>query len=263
MILVFDIGATTSRLALADGESLVSTITFPTAQNLDEEVAQLREAARGLAKEGFNKAVGGVAGKLDAHHETLLRSPNLESWEGSPLAERFRDAFGVPVTLMNDAALAGLAEAVRGAGKGRRIVAYLTVSTGVGGCSIVDGRIEESADTFEPGEITTRDNLSLEECVGGNALQKRFGQPPATMMDAAVWAAVRADLAHGLMSLIERWSPDIFVLGGGLVLHEKFDLAALSADIIKIRPTLAVPPIVKTALGDAAGLVGAQVYATR
>lgn len=260
MNLVFDIGATTSRLALADGESLVSTVKFSTAQDVDEEIAQLREAVRGLAKEPFSKAVGGVAGQFDAQRTTLLRSPNLRRWEGTPLAERFRDAFGVPVTLENDAALAGLGEAVRGAGKGKSIVAYLTVSTGVGGARIVDGALDEKAYGFEPGAMLVRDDKTLEECVGGNALARRYGKEPKDIRDPAVWERASRDLATGLADIVALWSPDVVVLGGGMVLHDAFDLAKLSARVATLRPKFVVPPIRKASLGDLAGLIGAIVF---
>jgi glucokinase len=45
----------------------------------------------------------------------------------------------------------GLGEAVFGAGKGREIVVYMTISTGVGGARIVGGKIDASAMGFEPG----------------------------------------------------------------------------------------------------------------
>lgn len=53
--------------------------------------------------------------------------------------------------LANDADLVGLGEAVYGAGKGYKVVAYFTVSTGVGGARIVNKRIDKGVFSFEPG----------------------------------------------------------------------------------------------------------------
>ena len=56
--------------------------------------------------------------------------------------------------IANDTAVVGLGEAHRGAGIGYNIVTYITVSTGVGGTRIVDGRIDRRIYGFEPGHQT-------------------------------------------------------------------------------------------------------------
>ncbi|MFD0540404.1 ROK family protein [Actinomadura luteofluorescens] len=52
---------------------------------------------------------------------------------------------GIPLLVGNDASLAGLAEARRGAGAGTRVVLHLTVEVGVGGILVVDGRPVDGA----------------------------------------------------------------------------------------------------------------------
>ena len=98
----------------------------------------------------INAAAGGVPGILNKEKTVLLSAPNLEKWEDVFLKEALEKALDVPVRLENDAALGALGEAVFGAGKDKRIVAYFTVSTGVGGARVTDGRLDEGAFGFEP-----------------------------------------------------------------------------------------------------------------
>ena len=68
--------------------------------------------------------------------------------------------------LANDSDLDGLGEATVGAGKGFNIVAYITVSTGIGGVRIVGGKIDVSTYGFEPGhQIIDADGSIYSEIV--------------------------------------------------------------------------------------------------
>jgi glucokinase len=71
--------------------------------------------------------------------------PNLKGWEGFRLRGFFEDRLGLPTTLDNDANAAGLGEAIFGAGKGYTHVCYFTVSTGIGGGIIANGRLFRGA----------------------------------------------------------------------------------------------------------------------
>ena len=88
------------------------------------------------------EAVGVTApGPLDPERGVVLSPPNLPGWREVPIALRLREALGVPVFLENDANAAALAEWRFGAGRGLAHLVYLTLSTGVGGGLILDGRL--------------------------------------------------------------------------------------------------------------------------
>jgi glucokinase len=78
-------------------------------------------------------------GPLDAERGIVLHSPNL-GWRDIPIGARLQSAFGVPWRLDDDANLGALGEAILGAGRRERIVAYLTVSSGIGAGLVVDGQ---------------------------------------------------------------------------------------------------------------------------
>ena len=88
------------------------------------------------------KGIGvGAPGPLDFAAGEVLNPPNLPGWENFGLADFLTDRTGKPVLVNNDANVAGLAEAIVGAGAGHTSVFYFTVSTGVGGAYIFRGEI--------------------------------------------------------------------------------------------------------------------------
>lgn len=87
-------------------------------------------------------------GPISTREGKLLAPPNLPGWEGASLVQFFREEFGVPVFMNNDANAAALAEYEFGSSKGCKNLVYLTCSTGMGGGAIADGQlIQGSSDT--------------------------------------------------------------------------------------------------------------------
>jgi len=69
----------------------------------------------------------------------LVCSPvNIGAWGEVPLAVMVGEAFGLPVTLVNDATAFTLGEVWRGAVEGGSFVLGITLGTGVGGGAILD-----------------------------------------------------------------------------------------------------------------------------
>ena len=192
-------------------------------------------------------------------------APNIMGWNGKPFKKELERMFSAPVYLENDAALAGLGEAVKGAGRGYDIVAYMTVSTGVGGARIVNGAIDRNAMGFEIGhQIINYDGeaRTLEEYVSGSGFMHRFGKLPQDITDPATWEEAARLLAVGLRNTIVHWSPDVLVLGGPIVLQSRLPFERLREEIQQsvkeVFPT--TPEIKKAELGDSAGLYGALEY---
>ncbi len=81
-----------------------------------------------------------VPGPVDKVTQTMALSTNLTGFKGYPMAKELEEEFHLPTFLDNDANCAGLAEALVGAGKGLPVVFYVTISTGIGGVLVVDGK---------------------------------------------------------------------------------------------------------------------------
>ena len=84
-------------------------------------------------------------GAIDVEQGIVTGAPQLPGWRDVPLAAAMSKRLGVPAVLENDASAAALGEHRYGAGKGTRHMLYLTVSTGVGGGIIIDGRLYTGA----------------------------------------------------------------------------------------------------------------------
>ena len=217
----------------------------------------------------INVAAGGIAGPLDREKTELINSPNLSGWIDKPLKETLRKIIKAPVYLENDAAVVGLGEAVNGAGKGEEIVAYITVSTGIGGVRIVDGKIDRNIFGFEPGHqiidltgtLCPMCNLAghLEGRVSGAALEARFKKKPHEITDSQVWEEAAKWLAYGLNNTAVYWSPSVIVLGGSMIIKSP----GISIERVShhLKKTLTIfperPRLAKAELGDIGGLYGA------
>jgi len=99
-------------------------------------------AAIGLGAPGLSNPETGI----------LFTSPNLPGWKDVPLRDIIEKKLGKKAFLINDANAAAVGELYFGAGKGARNSIYITVSTGIGGGIIIDGKIYTGA-TGTAGEL--------------------------------------------------------------------------------------------------------------
>lgn len=263
MFIVCDIGGTKTRLSCATNKELVGeTIVFPTEQDFEIEKIKLKEAVQKLS--GTTTAelfICGLPGALSIEKKELVNAPNLPLWEGRNIEEELATLLTLPVSMLNDTALVGLGEAHFGAGRGYAIVAYVTVSTGVGGARIVNKKIDESVFGFEPGHQII-EGKDLESQIGGRALKERLGRDPKEITDQGVWDGVAKKLALGLHNLTLLWSPEAIVLGGSMTLGTPgIPLATVSLTLKELLEVFPHPPALLLAeLGDKGGLWGGVAY---
>ena len=93
-----------------------------------------------------------AAGAIDFEKELVTSSPNLPGWHDVPLRDIAKKKYKVNTFLINDASAAALGEHHFGAGQGINNLIYLTVSTGIGGGIIINGRLYSGA-SGSAGEI--------------------------------------------------------------------------------------------------------------
>jgi glucokinase len=99
-----------------------------------------------LQRSGIDRArlrgIGiGFGGPVDDATQTIVKSHQIAGWDGFPLARWISDLLGLPAALGNDADVAGLAEALHGAGQGLSPIFYITIGSGIGGGLIIGGTI--------------------------------------------------------------------------------------------------------------------------
>jgi glucokinase len=78
---------------------------------------------------------------VDAVRGVAIKSHQIAGWEDFAIVDWCQRTLRVPADVGNDSDVAALAEARYGAGRGRRIVFYVTVGTGVGGGCVIDGQL--------------------------------------------------------------------------------------------------------------------------
>jgi predicted NBD/HSP70 family sugar kinase len=277
MYLLFDLGGTKLRMALSrDGKRFFAVRVVPSPRTVRDglKIFQIYLADNKIKK--LKAAVGGIAGSFDRRKSVVVwGGVHIKGWAGKPLKQILERGLKAPVFLENDAALAGLAEAThlrvargqaRGAGMGKEIVAYFTVSTGFGGARITRGKIDDSARGFEPEyQVVAGGKKLCSRCSGfylgnhlpGSAIYQHYHKNPKDITDKRIRDDLSRWLAIALNNAIVFWSPDVIVLGGSVM-----NIIPLE----RVRKYLkkfyrhSLPPIRRTKFGDLVGLYGALLY---
>ncbi|MBQ6473355.1 MAG: ROK family protein [Victivallales bacterium] len=149
LVLGVDIGGTKIAVCLADSEgNLCASGRIPTGGSITymEALPKLVELAKELVA-GQGKGMGDIRacglcapGPLDMKGGRLLKSPNMR-WDNVPIRDDLAAALGIPVVMENDANAGVLAELFFGSARGKTDAVYLTMSTGVGGGVVSDGKL--------------------------------------------------------------------------------------------------------------------------
>jgi len=163
-VIGIDLGGTKINGALADLDGkIISQYTMPTNAAEGEEavlgrIVMVIEKVMELADKSTDniKAIGiGSPGPLDAKEGIIITTPNLP-FRNFQLVKPLVEKFNIPTYLDNDANVAAIGEYMLGAGKGTTNMIYMTVSTGVGGGAILDGKVYRggTSNALEIGHMT-------------------------------------------------------------------------------------------------------------
>jgi glucokinase len=255
MHIVVDIGGTNMRVASAATDALGEIRKVRTPSDPAEGIATLAQLARECARgEAISALVGAIA--ADTVHEdgTISGATHLRAWESINVIHELARELGAPVRLANDAAVAGLGEFLYGAGKGSHELVYITVSTGVGGGYIKDGKIVGAGGM----RAFTVEGQAIEDVISGTAVHKKFGIPPKELDSLEERNKLADLLAEGLRAVQERWPSEVIVLGGSMILGvNPIPIARVQETLAALLPDASKRPItVMAQLGDNGGLWG-------
>src|SRR5215204_3909382 len=248
-------------------------------------------------------AAVGIAcgGPLDLVAGVIQSPPSLPGWDDVPIVEMVSTAFDRPTVVDNDATAGAIAEWCYGAGRTRKVrsLVYLTISTGIGGGLVLDGRVYRGAagNAGELGHLTI-DRLGrlcgcgrrgcLEAYASGTNIARRAaeamaageasslaGRPAPTARDVAeaarmgdplasrIWQETTDMLGSAVANILDVFNPDLVVLGGGVT--RAGDLLLLPVRAAGLEQ--AMPParrsadVVLAELGDRLGVVSAAAIA--
>lgn len=260
-----DIGGTKMLAGIIDstGELVARRrVETQASRGAAEVIARAATLVRELAQEtGISPSsltgIGcSVPGPLDSERGVVIFSPNL-AWRDVPVAALLSEALEVPVKIEDDARCAALGEAYRGGARGAQNAVYVTISTGIGGGVIVNGRIYRGShgcagevghmtlDTSGPpcacGNMGCFESLASGTAIAARARQAllhgdetllaRFRDEPGLptaeqVIDAAnmgdgvalrILETVGMFLGMGLAAIAAAYDPEVIVLGGGVI----------------------------------------------
>ena len=265
-VLAVDLGGTQIRAALVTPDRVVhGRRAAPTGDEdgVSATVARIAEVAAGVRAEaaaaGLPEPIGaGISapGPLDPWRGIVIGPPNLRGWRDVPLVEEVGGALGLPTYLERDTNVAVMAEWRYGAAAGAQNAIYITVSTGIGGGIVADGRplVGQQGEAGEVGHLVVAVDGPICGCGGighveaiasGTALARQ-GEELLARGDAPILARLaqageavdarlvaqaadegdgacadlleRAWVAVGALcaSLVNVLNPEVIVMGGGI-----------------------------------------------
>lgn len=221
-------------------------------------------------------------GPLDPRTGTLIDPPNLDrSLWNFPLAARIGGELGLPAVLERDTQVAILAEGHFGAARGLTDYVYLTVSTGIGGAVVSDGRLLRGPDGLagELGHLTVDIDGPpcgcgarghLEAIASGTAIARAMGVGEASLVAALeeagdpaaseVMERARQAFAAAVVSIVDVFNPQRIIVGGGVAMGQGdrlLDPARAAIRKTAFRRQADRVELVPAQLGDDVGLIGA------
>jgi glucokinase len=286
-VLGIDLGGTAIKLGQFNSAgTCLQALTVATPQPATPTaVGQVMVAAiRQLDPDRRARAIGvGTPGPADATRRIARLAINLPDWVDVPLADWLEQQTGYPTIVENDANCAGLGEMWLGAGRSHRHLILLTLGTGVGGAIFLNGHLftghqgaagELGLITLHPdgAPCNSGNRGSLEQSLSALAIHRQTGRAPAVWGELAAtgdraalqfWHHYGRNLGIGLSSLIYVLTPEIILIGGGISGSAEWFLPAAQAEIEQrvLAPSRAGLKLIRTALGNRAGMVGAAKLA--
>lgn len=271
--LAVDLGGTKLLVALVEGATVLDRIEAPTdrAAGPDAWVRQMADLARPWAG-SYQTAGMTVTGLIKDNHWRAL-NPGTLAFEGRyPLRDAASQALGMPVALANDAQAAAWGEFAHGAGEGKDMV-FLTVSTGVGGGVVANGRLLQGRGgvaghfgqvlPLPEGRETRFEDDASGRWIAAEGVRLGLEPDARAVFSAAAAGNAEADavietsarriarLAHDLQLMFD---PRYTVIGGGVGLASGY-IDRVARAVAHFQP-LVRPTLRSAALGRDAGVIG-------
>ena len=289
-IAAIDIGGTAIKFGAADGCGNVAELgECPTEAKRDGGQGVVRKVLDILSSlapfDRVGISTGGVVNAADG--SIFYANENIPGYTGTQLRTLVQEQYPVPVAGLNNVHAAAWGPAQSGAGRGASGVRWLTSVAGVGGAVFAHGGLVtgKHGASGHLGHIIIHDGGKLCGCGGHGCyeayasvtalcalVQERVGE---TLDGRQIFARMdgEPELAHavsdwtdevvtGLVSLIQAFDPERVILGGGI-----FNESRLMEDLLirlrgRVMPLFRDIQVVRAALGNRAGLLGAAYAAS-
>jgi glucokinase len=272
-----DIGGTKIMVAAADSEgNILRRERRGTSTSLGRDLANINNMIAEVAGEdeiiGMGAAIGGP---LD-WEQGIVSPLHQPDWRSVPLKALMEKKWGCPFQVDVDTNVAAVGEFRWGGVSASRFL-YITLSTGMGGGFLVDGKIYRGQNGAHP-EVGHESihfrcaNPSAVQCecgapdclealVSGNGIRRIYGKP-AEELSPEEWEEVAYNLGQGLRNMTALYAPEVIAIGGGVAVGggERFIEAArkVMEEHLKLVPA---PQVGLSQLGYDTALRGAIAMA--
>ena len=288
-ILVFDIGGTSIKYGICTDNILQDVKETPTNAKLGGR--HIIETLISLIKEQSDYDAIGIstAGQVNSKEGYIIyANQNIPNYTGTKIKEELETLFHVPVTVENDVNAAAMGEAVYGAGKDYNQFLMLTYGTGVGGATVTDKQVYygSSYSASEFGAIITHSDVRLS---GNDYFDGCYEKYASTTGLVKMAMEYKPELDNGrkifenlndpeVMNILDKWvdeimlglatlthiyNPPCIILGGGIMVQPLIMEKIAAKKSRFIMPSFAHVNLIPAALGNSAGLLGANYLASK
>lgn len=279
-----DIGGTNIRIGgINKKEELIFEYKEKTKENVttgDDLYEKIKKLIKMVPNFKNYKAIGiGSPGSINKELGQVITSKNLSILNNYPLVEKLKKEFNKPIFLENDAVVAALAEATKGKGKSKKIVCYITISTGVGGGIIIDKNIYPGSNNLGTffSQIILDGKNTTNGLISGTALLKQTKEKLDKNIKNArelfeleknhntiaeeIIKEFKNNFTTLLLNISSIINPDIIILGGGVMKSKDRFLSEVIENFRNKAHPQAKDTIIETAQFKEPGIIGAALLA--
>jgi predicted NBD/HSP70 family sugar kinase len=233
-----------------------------TSTTLDKDLANIHsmiaEVAAGEEILGMGAAIGGP---LD-WEQGIVSPLHQPAWRNIPLKAIIESKWGCPFHVDVDTNVAAIGEYRWGEVTAKRFL-YLTLSTGMGGGFLTDGKIYRGGNGAHP-EVGHQSihfrslNHSAVQCecgvpdclealISGNGIRRIYGKP-AEELSPGEWEEVAYNLGQGLRNMAALYAPELIRIGGGVAVGGGENFVRAAREVMEAHLKLAPAPRVELSL---------------
>lgn len=272
-----DIGGTKIMVAAADREgNILRRARMATSIRLEEDLTNINTMIAAVA--GNDEILGmgaAIGGPLD-WEQGIVSPLHQPAWRNIPLKALMESKWNCPFYVDVDTNVAAIGEYRWGNASIKRFL-YLTISTGMGGGFLVDGKIYRGKDGAHPevGHQSIHFRCAnpaavqcecgapdcLEALISGNGIRRIYGKP-AEELNPEEWEEVAYNLGQGLRNMAALYAPDLIRIGGGVAIGGGESFIRTARNVMEEHLKLVPPPDVSLSnLGYDTALRGAIAMA--
>lgn len=287
-----DIGGTNIRAAILDEDhNIIGKFKFTNKVCLGPEI-NIKKLCNDIKEKWSHydiKAIGvGTPGPLDLKKGIIKNPPNLKGWENFEIKAFMEKEFSLPVIVNNDANVAAFSEATIGAGKSAQSVYFITLSTGVGGGFIYQGKIVNGFNNIAAeinNMIINEDSYRHADLNQGGLEGQCSGESISRIATAKFSTAMSCkdvfdsakngntdcrqildnwvlNVAKAIANIVVVVDPEVIVLGGSVILHNQTYLEKIKTQVDFFVFNSVDVNIKLAEIGDDTGLIGSGILAS-